>query len=85
MYITTIAKVLSTGGTDARGSGIAGYVDVSMVRVKKDSYAEVFAHQTIGRITRKVAKLKRDVRLQFIAARNSTAYLLNMKAGGVTK
>ena len=33
-------------------------MDVAIVRVKKDSYVEIFADQAIGRITKKEAEFK---------------------------
>ena len=41
-----------------------GEVEVSMVHVNKGSYVEVFAEQAIGRITKKEAEFKRDLRLE---------------------
>ncbi len=68
MCITRVARVLSIQGTNASvlylDSGVVGEVDVSMVQAKKDSYVEVFAEQAIGRITKKEAEFKRDLRLE---------------------
>ncbi|MDA4131544.1 MAG: hypothetical protein OK454_00255 [Thaumarchaeota archaeon] len=44
-------------------------VDVAMVHVRKDSYVEIFADQVIGRITKKEAEFKRELRRQMDGAR----------------
>jgi len=68
MCVTRAGRVLSIQGTNASvlylDSGAVGDVDVSMVRAKKDSYIEIFAEQAIGRITKKEAEFKRDLRLE---------------------
>jgi len=68
MCVTKVGRVLSIQGTNASvvylESGVVGEVDVSMVRAKKDSYVEIFAEQAIGRITKKEAEFKRDLRLE---------------------
>jgi hypothetical protein len=68
MCVTRVGRVLSIQGTNASvrylDSGAVSEVDVSMVRAKKDSYIEIFAEQAIGRITKKEAEFKRDLRLE---------------------
>ena len=60
--------MLSIEGTNASvlylDSGSVGEVDVSMVRARKNAYVEIFAEQAIGRITKKEAEFKRDLRLE---------------------
>ena len=68
MCVTRVGRVLSIHGANASvlyiDSGAVGEVDVSMVRAKKDAYLEIFADQAIGRITKKEAEFKRDLRLE---------------------
>ena len=68
MCVTRVGMVLSIRGTSASvlylDGGVVGEVDVSMVNAKKGSYVEVFAEQAIGRITKKEAEFKRDLRLE---------------------
>jgi hydrogenase maturation factor len=68
MCVTRAGRVVSIQGATASvmflDNGAVGEVDISMVRVKKDAYVEVFAQQAIGRITKKEAEYKRDLRLQ---------------------
>ena len=68
MCITRVGRVLSIQGTAASvlylDSGEVGEVDVSMVRARMGSYVEVFADQAIGRITKREAEFKRDLRLE---------------------
>jgi prefoldin subunit 5 len=68
MCVTRVAKVLLLDGAKARvcflDSGAIGDIDVAMVDVKKNSYVEVFADRAIGRITKREAEFKRDLRLE---------------------
>jgi hydrogenase maturation factor len=68
MCVTRAGKVISLEGVRARvrylDSDVVDEVDVSMVDAKKGSYVEVFADQAIGRITKKEAEFKRDLRLE---------------------
>jgi hypothetical protein len=68
MCVTRAGRVLSLEGAKARvrflDNDAVGEVDVSMIYVKKNSYVEVFADQAIGRITKKEAEFKRDLRLE---------------------
>ncbi len=68
MCVTRVGRVLSIKSTAASvlylDSGEVGEVDVSMVRARKGSYVEVFADQAIGRITKREAEFKRDLRLE---------------------
>jgi len=68
MCVTRVGQVLSLDGGRARvrfmDTGSVGDVDVSMVDAKKNSYVEVFVDQAIGRITKKEAEFKRDIRLE---------------------
>jgi hydrogenase maturation factor len=68
MCITRVGRVLSIQGAIASvlylDNLVVDDVDVSMVRAKKGSYVEVFAEQAIGRITKKEAEFKRDLRLE---------------------
>jgi hydrogenase maturation factor len=77
MCVTRVARVLSIQGSNAKvqflDTGVVDEVDVSMVQAKKDSYVEVFADQAIGRITKKEAEFKLDLRLQMNRARGVTA------------
>jgi hydrogenase maturation factor len=76
MCVTRVARVLATQGSSAKvlflDTGVVDQVDVSMVQAKKDSYVEVFADQAIGRISKKEADFKLDLRLQMIRARGAT-------------
>ncbi len=68
MCVTKAAVVVSIKGARAKvrfmGTDRVDEVDISMVGVKKGSYVEVFADQAIGRITKREAEFKRDLRLQ---------------------
>ena len=68
MCLTKVATVLSLDGARAKvrflDSGTVGDIDVSMVDAKKGSYLEVFADRAIGRITKREADYKRDLRLE---------------------
>jgi hypothetical protein len=68
MCVTRVAKVLLLDGAKARvcflDSSAIGDIDVAMVDVKKNSYVEVFADRAIGRITKREAEFKRDLRLE---------------------
>jgi len=77
MCVTRVARVLSIQGTSASvlylDNGAVGQVDVSMVSAKKDAYVEIFAEQAIGRITKKEAEYKRDLRLELNRLRGAAA------------
>jgi hydrogenase maturation factor len=66
MCVTRAARVISLDGAKARvrflDSEVVHEVDISMVDAKKGSYVEVFADQAIGRITKREAEFKRDLR-----------------------
>jgi hydrogenase maturation factor len=68
MCVTRVGQVLSIQGASASvrylDSGAVADVDVSMVDAKKNCYVEIFAEQAIGRITKKEAEFKRDLRLE---------------------
>lgn len=68
MCLTKAARVLSLEGAKASvrflDTGTVGEVDVSMVDAKKDSYVEVFADRAIGRLSKREAEYKRDLRLE---------------------
>jgi prefoldin subunit 5 len=76
MCVTRVARVISTQGTNAKvlylDSELAGEVDTTMVPVRKGSYVEIFADQAIGRITKKEAEFKRELRLQIEKARGTS-------------
>ena len=62
-----MARVISVKDTNATvlllDSNETKEVDVSMVDAPRGSYVEVFAEQAIGRITKKEAERKRELRL----------------------
>ncbi|MGA2665618.1 MAG: HypC/HybG/HupF family hydrogenase formation chaperone [Nitrososphaerales archaeon] len=68
MCVTRVGQVLSIEGGVAKvrfmDTGSVGDVDVSMVDARKNSYVEIFVDQAIGRITKKEAEFKRDLRLE---------------------
>jgi hydrogenase maturation factor len=68
MCVTRAGRVLALEGAKAKvlfmDTGKVGEVDVSMVDARKNSYVEVFAEHAIGRITKKEAEFKRDLRLE---------------------
>ena len=68
MCVTRAGRVLSLEAARVRvrflDNGAVAGVDVSMIDAKKNSYVEVFADQAIGRITKKEAEFKRDLRLE---------------------
>ena len=76
MCVTRVGKVVSVQGTTASvlylDSGTVGDVDVSMVDAKRNAYVEIFAEQAIGRITKKEAEFKRDLRLELNRLREGT-------------
>jgi hypothetical protein len=75
MCVTRAGQVLSLEGAKARvrflDNDAVGEVDVSMIDAKKNSYVEVFAEKAIGRITKKEAEFKRDLRLELNRIRAS--------------
>ena len=75
MCVTRVGRVLSIQGTVASvlylDDLIVDEVDVSMVRAKKGSFVEVFADQAIGRITKREAEFKRDLRLEMSRLRTA--------------
>ena len=68
MCVTRVGRILSIQGTIASvfylDDLVVCEVDVSMVHAWKGSYVEVFAEQAIGRITKREAEFKRDLRLE---------------------
>lgn len=76
MCVTRVGRVLSIQGANASvlylDSGVVGEVDISMVDARKNAYLEIFADQAIGRITKKEAEFKRDLRLELSNPRGGT-------------
>ena len=75
MCVTRAGRILSLEGAKARvrflDNDAVSEVDVSMIDAKKNSYVEVFAEKAIGRITKKEAEFKRDLRLELNRIRAS--------------
>ncbi len=70
MCLTRVAQVVSTDGGRAKISYLDSHetseADVSMVNARRGSYVEIFADVAIGRLTKKEAELKRDLRLELL-------------------
>ncbi len=68
MCVTRVGQVLTLEGARAKvrflDTGAVGDVDISMVDARKNSYVEVFAEHAVGRVTKKEAEFKRDLRIE---------------------
>ena len=65
MCVTRVAKVISIDGDCASvkflDDKVVGKVDVSMVKVSKNSYVEVFADTAISRLSPEEAKWRKEL------------------------
>ena len=76
MCLTRVGRIVGVEGGRARISYLdtreTSNIDVSMVDARKGSYVEIFADVAIGRITKKEAELKRDLRLELLNRAKAT-------------
>lgn len=77
MCITRVAKIVSLGsGNQARArfldDGAIREIDVSMVKVNKNSYVEVFADAALSRLSNEEAKWRKGIWLELRQLRRAT-------------